>query len=1336
MSIQSFSPYLPGIVLGDDRQPDEMHGAVMFTDIVDFTRLTDRYAERGAEGAEQLAQALDAYFDGMSRVVLRHDGDIVDFIGDALVVLWQCQDSDAKSLLRASLAAARCGLEMQRELQRIGERIGAALAQRISISAGALSVLVLGDEEQKHVLLAGPAVEEASRANHRAEEGKVLCSGQIATAMASRCQGYTPIEGCFVVDTVTASPGCLSASTAPRAAAGDAGFAKFLPESLRLHQASAAAERLAEFRNVSTLFIRFGGLDSAASDFPEALNRGVKKLQSGLRKYGGSLERLSCDEKGITALSALGLPYKSREHDALHALRAGLNLESQLADIGITSSIGITRGRIFYVDTGGAERRHVSMVGDSVNLAARLMTARAQGLLCDQASYDAGRGLFRFEPAGFFSLKGKEAKIQAYVPRQIVESSTRSFGGAIADRIEETKCLLAKIDRLQQGHGGLAILSGEAGVGKSRLLSALIEHIRDTEVRCVHCAGVAAEAGNPYFPWQRLLSELLIDGQHGGPDLLATTVEDHLQGFQRLQAWRPLLNDVLPLEIAETELTQQMSGAARASALQALLLHLTRAALGDRPTVIVLDDLHWFDEASADLLDRLITEGTESRVLILLASRPVEEPEARTARLLRANRADTLALDVIPREYVSHFIAIKLGVETVPAELERFVIERTSGHALYAEELLNALRSAALLVVKEGQCRLSKTFSTETLTSLPDTLEGIIVGNLDRLSVRVQGLIKTASVLGRDFSLRLLEQVSHDKTEVMALATAAVAGGFLVQLAYEPEPVFSFRHAIIRDVVYGLLPFAQRRASHSKVADYLQRAFAEQLPTHAAELAYHWEQAGESARAIEQYAIAAAVALHSYANREVIEHIHRAYAVAEREQAEIGRRRESEWQKMLGDAYTELFETKTSIHHYVRALDGTPWPVPKGKLGMVVGVLWQVIIQFARRGGLQLRRKDRQAEQRRSLEFAAEISLHLSPARFFNLEMLGWAYHFVAGLNLAERAQSPSAMAWAFASAAAVLSSMNPRWGGFYARRALAIAEQSNSFEAIGGAYLNCELYAINRGEWSRMSEYATKGAEAFEAAGAVLRAVQCKSAVHTTASMRGHFDEALRVLRECRDAAPAGGISPFQRSWPDASELTVRLARGGEIEDLVAALEAACADERMPDMDKLRCLGLIALARWRAGKCDAALLAAEAAWKLARDEGAQVGFWIGDGVAAMVEVLVLERTRHPQARSAEFIVRRARQACQVLRNYAATAPMHKSRAWTLEGLYWQLDGNHRKARSWFDRAIDHAQGMELPLDLARALAARASLAGQAADQDAAAAELLLQQLGAHTYLK
>jgi class 3 adenylate cyclase len=362
---------------------DHVVGALLLADIAGFTAITEQLARQGPGGAEALSGLLNAAFGPLLAQVAEAGGDVLKFAGDALLVCWpMIGDDPAAGLALATRRAVRCAQVMQTTLQGYAAAERIELSLRVGVGAGEVVLLDVGGAlDRRELLVGGEAVPQTTAAARDAQPGQVVVAPE----------AWALLEEAFVGERVAGGVRLISAPPIPPVEAGSrrpvpdgvaAVLLPYLPRALLGSLRAGHDEWLAELRRVTLLFVNLPGLDHSAA--LERAQRAMQVLQTALYRYEGSINKLSLDDKGTMLVAALGLPPLAHEDDPARAVQAALAMRAGLTSLGERAAIGITTGRVFCGVVGDQRRREYTMLGAAVNLAARLMQAAPDGILCDR----------------------------------------------------------------------------------------------------------------------------------------------------------------------------------------------------------------------------------------------------------------------------------------------------------------------------------------------------------------------------------------------------------------------------------------------------------------------------------------------------------------------------------------------------------------------------------------------------------------------------------------------------------------------------------------------------------------------------------------------------------------------------------------------------------------------------------------------------------------------------------------------------------------------------------------------------------------------------------------
>jgi adenylate cyclase len=811
--------------------PERTYGAALFADISGFTALTEALAsELGSHRAsEELTAHLNRVFHAVIEELDRFGGSVIYFSGDA-VTCWL----DGDDGLRATAAA----LAMQEAIAREGQisTPGGLLVQlelKVAVAVGQVRRFVVGDPEILLIdVLAGAPLDRLAAAERHAERGEVVLDEAAVASLGDRVVlAETRSGGEVGVVRRLAVPVASSPLPAPpRELAPDEVRPWLLPpvyERLR----SGRGELLAELRPAIPLFLRFGGIDFDSDDAVSRLDDFVGRTQRVLARYGGNAIQLTIGDKGAYLYAIFGAPL-AHEDDAARALAAASELRTLEGVSGI--QIGIARGRLRSGTYGHALRRTYCCLGDAVNLAARLMSAAPPGqILVDGAVRDAAGGGFAWEALPPLQLKGKSAAVTAH---SLQGSSLRQvrlearYELPMFGRNKELASIAKQLAETMQGRGQVVAVTAEAGIGKSRLVA---EAARESVAggASVHAGECQAFGTNTsYFVWRPIWRGLLrAEGGVADVERALRDVDPDL--LPRL----PLLSPLLGLPIPDNDLTRSFDAKLRKESLEDLAAHCLRVFAGAQPMVFVLEDCHWLDPLSRDLLLAVARESVRLPVALLLAYRPPAEGEPGPG-VEKLGHFHEVQLAELPQDEAELLVQSKFAQlfadERPPRRLVELVTERAQGNPFYIEELLSFIRTSGI-----------DPHNDRALIELelPDSLHSMILSRIDTLEEQPRRTLKVASVVGRVFRARTLPGAYPElgTIEDVRSSLETLRAADLVTADDQSAETYLFKHVITQQVAYESIPFATRAGLHEGVGKFIE-ATEPSLDRHLNLLAHHY----------------------------------------------------------------------------------------------------------------------------------------------------------------------------------------------------------------------------------------------------------------------------------------------------------------------------------------------------------------------------------------------------------------------------------------------------------------------------------------------------------------
>ena len=572
-------------------------------------------------------------------------------------------------------------------------------------------------------------------------------------------------------------------------------------------------EFLTELRSAVALFGHFAGLDFDCDEGAGVkLDSYIRWVQQVLLRHHGALMHVTLGEKGNFFYATFGAPL-GHERDLANALAAALVLREPPAEFAWLepSQIGITRGTMRAGAYGGKTRRTYGVLGDEVNLAARLMmSAQPNQILVTERIVAQAANEYEFDEVGALALKGKRELVPAFalrgrVPPAALPTQARHAAATndtgIVGREAERRVLYEHLDALKNhGRGGVVLIEGEPGIGKSRLVAELRIQAQARGITSFLGSGSADEHATLYYVWRDIFSHMLDLNVLTEPSQRRRHLFDLLEDEPDLLELAPLLNTIMLLELPDNAVTAPLVGQARAERTREMLLMFLRRSTERSPKVIVLEDAHWLDSASwllAVEVRRLLP-----RALLVISSRPIDPLPPIYQDLLNHSTARRMQLAALTAADSLELVCQRLGVRSLPPPIAALIREKAQGNPFFSEELISTLRDADYLTNSDGECVLTGDADALELLAFPDTVQGVISSRIDHLTPIQQLTLKVASVIGRHFdfaTLCAIHPVERETAQIEAHLT------ILEQLQHtridlsEPDLAYTFKHVITQE---------------------------------------------------------------------------------------------------------------------------------------------------------------------------------------------------------------------------------------------------------------------------------------------------------------------------------------------------------------------------------------------------------------------------------------------------------------------------------------------------------------------------------------------------------
>ena len=913
----------PGRVNGDFQ-----YGAVLFADVSGFTAMSEKLSVLGKEGAEEVTGIVNNYFSTMLDINDEHGGDLLKFGGDALLIFFKGHLGPHRAL---GMAQAMMNA-MDRFTQVKTSQGTFPLRMKIGLACGAVFLASLGTPESMDHAVMGSTLFKMAQSEENATAGEIVVHDDFREATREIASFKPVMDGYWKLEnlhhTVEIHPESshidrlhsLDSGLDPEImvqhmlqdAQVTAGLRPFIPEELftRIVDDPHRIAVYGSHRPVTITFTNFLGIDPIIENLgPEhetsitaILNSHFVRMSEVITRFGGTVNRLDAYSKGHRILGLFGA-LQAHEDDPQRAVRAGLQMNQTLAEVNqearlildaipefkdqfdrspLTQRIGVNSGFVFGCNTGSKKRREYTVMGDQVNLTARLMGISVEGeVLIGQSTARQVEENFNLVEKEAVKVKGKTDPVKNYTvsgQKEQTHWKTRLASSPIIGRDRELQLGRTAIQDAISGQARVLVISGVSGLGKTRLAEELAWY-GDTQGMDL-LIGTCLSYGNTmtYHPWAEVLRELFGIVTTDGEGDTATRVAALQRGLDSIGEgeWVPVLATVIGLEVPDNDLTRDLDPKLRRQRVLDLTVKLLKARANNKPLMLVIEDAHWADPASMDLIDYVARNLSNQPVLFMLPHRPdIGLPDWSAYP-----HAVDMELADLSDDSCKELINDMLGGIELPPDMYEIILSRGCGNPFFIGEVVRALIDAgALARDTEGNFHVIQDMSQ---VELPDTVHGVIISRIDRLLAADRNILQVASVIGRVFAYRTLDGVyPYDDLETALRERLNYLNELgLTEIQVIETELYRFMHLTTREVVYEGLPFEQRRSLHREIGTYIEEIFKDNLSEQNSLLAYHYFEGQAWQKAMHYNLFSAWNAQREFANDTAILSAERALEAA------------------------------------------------------------------------------------------------------------------------------------------------------------------------------------------------------------------------------------------------------------------------------------------------------------------------------------------------------------------------------------------------------------------------------------------------------------------------
>lgn len=1318
---------------------ESVSGAVVLLDVERFSAFAERMSERGSEGVEQLSIKINQTFALVVEAIERYGGIAQSFPGDSVIALWL---AESRSTEEAALLAARSALEL------LDAHRDSELPLKAGLAVGEMNIVHVGGVDQRRqLLLSGDPLDQMGRAEERSSRGRLIVAESAWQLLSPHAVAAVDAHGFFELKSLrsAAPPASGSLPDYRRASTELVDAARAYLPSVLLRQLDAGLSAwLGEFREVTCLFIQVRTESQTFSQVQVAFC----EMQRAIYRHGGDIMRFGHDDKGLGVLAVVGLPPGSSESSAARGVAAALDIQSTAPHHNFRCRIGVASGRVFCGTLGAPRRREFSIVGSTPNMAARLMQSSESGILCDRATTEAATPSHRFEGAGRLRPKGFHDAIEVFRP--VVASSLPSPrrphpspAVALFGRSQEILQLRRWLATLHDGKTSLetnttpppetatgarlALVQGEAGVGKSALLRNTLEYAREIGRTPIIVGCEAVQSSSTYAAWAKVLCELLNLDSLRDPAARTSHVLTALEEAVVDRELAPLLAPILGIKVDENQTTRDMSGAARGDNLLAVMLRLLTSLAGKRGEglFVVLEDVHWMDATSWQLLGVLARSSEEHGLRVLLTLRSETTPNGSDwHNVVSGAGVEHVSLTPLSLTETRSLVLHLLQAEDLSQQLLTITYERTRGNPFFCEQLVSALLESGIVSVEAGVASLRIRNPEQAENLVPRSVAAVVTSRLDRLPAPVQLTLKAASVVGARFRLDVLHAIHPmglDEDTLLDHLSSATELGLVEKDPASPDSQ-RFRHALTCDVAYDMLLVTQHRQLHREVAEYLSQE--SESPAARSLLFYHWRRSGDRKRALRHVDHAGAEAMrngnyhavtefYGYALKTIADHPEEtppppAFGVPARQ---------AMWSGNLGEAQVAIGLHEAARPNLELCLQTLGETAPGKPLDLALAIGREALRQLSHRLARKRTEGSRHAESA-ALALAAQTYEQLGFVYYSAGETARGLHAALRILNLCELAGLANLMARSYGVMSLTASVVRlRRLAALYDRRAVRISRETD--DVLAQAYVGwvTGVRAAGEADWGLVTMRVEAACKAAEDAGDLRLRIMSLQLLVWPAYVRGDFSRA-NELGEAQLAIARESNNRLWEAW-GLNSLSETAVMVGDYDVAIRNCRRALSvfSEESDKAEELRAIGLLAVSLFRRGRSDEALsLTHRGLEQMSTMELTSLSTY--EGFAGVCEVLLAlgEETRRRTQALPPTLARDIKRAGDAMARFSRTFPLGRPRLHCIRARTAALGGerdavvrefNH-SLRAADDLGMAHEKGLTLvaaakcePLDAA-----------------------------------
>lgn len=1100
----SLTPYIPRRIVNTllygkmPRLIERLRGSILFVDIAGFSSLNNQIAKDNPTGNEMLMKIMIQYYSDLIEEVNRFNGTVYQFAGDSVLVAFEENGRSTWDSARHSLLCARNihkRINKYRNVEVFDKTYH--LIGKIGLGYGDYRQIILGSESHYYrAVITGESIQDAVQAQSYAKDGSIVLAESFRDIISDEliCEKindsfYSFIDLTFTNSRVEDIPFYVKNVSQIE----NTKFLQQFVDPLLIQKVINVEEGFRyDHREVTNVLVHIEGKPESrdSEDFIKDFNHYYNLILEESRIFGGAVIQVDITDKGNVVFVLFGAPIAQENKEVLATRLANRLLEASTDSHRFPLidyvEIGITTGPAFCGDLGANVRKGYTVIGDDVNIATRLMNLHHRSSVnVDENTAKKINKYFYTDKYENVALKGYENSFLVHTVTGEIErldGFLEQHTNEIIGREEEFTRLRELVKRAASGHGQIVSLTGEAGIGKSRLLQILLESITD-EVDIYSGSCYHYERYTPYFPWKEIIRLVLkifdFESIESKREIIKSSILKHKDINPY---WIPVLGNLLGIHMREEAQTATLRPEQKQSWIFDLIYRLLAHKSMENPILLIFEDAHWIDEISLDLIKYITLRIDKLPIIILTANRPT----AIFDNIKFYNHYNNIVIKPIDMKELKNLLNSRYRLTNVPEEFINLLMKRSGGNPFYFDTIMQSMIEKGHITYDETQSIAEIHYDDSVI--IPEHLQDIVLNRIDQLNSAEKAILKTASVIGPQFEVGVLFEIRMDNNLSLPRLQGMLdnlTNNLYIAPINKDKTIYEFRNIILRDVAYETLMVATREKLHQLTANYYETVYSNNIKEKASLIAHHLYHSGDVSRAFDYSLVAARKAKSDSDFKDAIFHYERAVSIYENaikhhaltgnldsileELAEMKRMRgeyaESERiyndllkdttdiikiiRLMMGKSKTVFFsgEQERSILINEELLSFAGFPPPNSEFKIYLSLLGLMFRHFFHRFSMytnliQLKEPD-------ELEILLNEVYAMAAKNYLFHDYLKMAWAILKNMDIAERMHSLGELSRAYANFTLILYSRGfTKTAMDYADRAMSLAEISENITA------------------------------------------------------------------------------------------------------------------------------------------------------------------------------------------------------------------------------------------------------------------------------------------------